>query len=123
MTENLSSSEFTSHLNFMENIAHSPHVEQNITELRHLGHYFLLMEQYQKAERIFTQLIDIISEDWELLHGLGIALLKQNKISRALTYFTIIQDRYSDKIDVSDFLDYFDQEMPFEFKLDFSKTE
>lgn len=66
------------------------------------GNYLLSLGEYRGAAKIFFWLLDHYASNWELLHALAITLLNLNDVTRALTYFSILQEEYRDKCNVDD---------------------
>lgn len=110
MSDTLPLPELQTISNVIADLGNHPVTGSDIERVFHLGHFHLILENYSEAEEIFTWLVDQDTHDWEMIHGLAISLLKQDKVGRAMTYLTILKEKYYDKCDVSDLIFYLETE-------------
>ena len=109
MTESLSIPDLQPISDAIQDLCTTPLSGSDLEKIYHLGHFNLIIENYEEAEQAFTWLVDHDS-NWEVIHGLAISLLKQDKIGRAMTYLTILKEKYSDQCDVSELIFYLETE-------------
>ena len=88
----------------LENLIDFVEISKNFENLWRLGYYYMVKEKYREAVKLFLDLVDHFPQKWEVLHALGIALMKINENRRALTYFTILNEEYKEKCDVEDLI-------------------
>jgi hypothetical protein len=110
MTESLTIPKLQPISDAIQDLCTTPLSGSDLENIYHLGHFNLIIENYAEAEQAFTWLVDQDLNDWEVIHGLAISLLKQDKIGRAMTFLTILKEKYSDQCDVSELIFYLETE-------------
>ncbi len=113
MSETLTFPPQKSITSIVQNLKEFRNNSKKIEDYLRLGHFYLIRGMYPEAEHLFSALLDLFPKNWKNLYGLGLALLNQNKIRRARTYFTILLEEYPEKCEIEELVHEINQDEPY----------